>query len=59
MEFWRGRIGIIESAQGEHEPEVGPLPDLAICNRRKVFVLLDSNASTNEKVQHASTAAEL
>ena len=53
---WRGRIGKLENAQGHRVDEGGPLPDLQICNGREVFVLLDSNASTNANVQHARTA---
>jgi hypothetical protein len=53
---WRGRTGKVENAQGESVDEVGPLPDLRICYGRKVLVLLDSNASTNTKVQQARAA---
>jgi hypothetical protein len=53
---WHGRIGKVENAQGKRVDEVGALPDLRICDGRKVFVLLDSNASTNTKVQQARGA---
>jgi hypothetical protein len=53
---WHGRIGKVENTQGERVDEVGPLPDLRFCNSRRALVLLDSNASTNTKVQQARAA---
>src|SRR6185437_14199520 len=37
---WRGRIGKAEDARGERVDVKGPLPDLAVCNGRRVYVLL-------------------
>src|SRR6266852_3239449 len=48
---WRGRIGKIDGPNGERVDEVGPLPDLEVCKGRSVYVLFDSNAATNPKVQ--------
>src|ERR1019366_4961970 len=54
---WHGRIGKVENAQGKRVDEVGPLPDLSICKSgRKVYVLLDANASSNTAVQQARAA---
>jgi putative DNA primase/helicase len=50
---WRGRIGKSDGPNGERLDEVGPLPDLEVCKGRNVYVLFDSNAATNPKVQHA------
>jgi predicted P-loop ATPase len=50
---WRGRIGKTDGPNGERVDEVGPLPDLEVCKGRSVYVLFDSNAATNPKVQHA------
>jgi hypothetical protein len=52
---WRGRIGRCENANGDRVDEVGPLPELlTICTPgRIVYVLYDSNAATNPKVQQA------
>jgi putative DNA primase/helicase len=53
---WRGRIGKTESPNGTRVDVKGPLPDLAICDGRKVYILLDSNAGTQPKVQAAERA---
>jgi hypothetical protein len=53
---WRGRIGKVGNAQGERVDEVGPIPNLRLCAGRKVYVLLDANASSNSKVQQARTS---
>jgi len=53
---WRGEIGFKELPDGGHEKEKGPLPDLAVCNGRKVYVLFDSNSATNTEVQRARAA---
>jgi putative DNA primase/helicase len=58
---WRGRIGKTESATGQRVDVEGPLPDLAVCDGRTVFILFDANAETNSKVREArrELAAEL
>ena len=53
---WRGRIGKAENSRGERVDEMGPISDLHYCDGRRVFVCLDSNASSNPKVQQAQTA---
>ena len=53
---WRGVIGKQEAPNGEREDVKGPLPDLSYCDGRKVFVLLDANAETNDKVAAARSA---
>ncbi len=53
---WRGRIGKTESVNGERVDAEGPLPDLAVCDGRTVYVLLDSNVASNGKVQAAWSA---
>jgi predicted P-loop ATPase len=50
---WRGRIGKVENEKGERVDEVGPLPDLEVCKKRRVYILLDTNVATNPNVQHA------
>jgi hypothetical protein len=50
---WRGRIGKAENANGERVDELGPIPDLDCANGRRVYVLLDANSATNQKVQQA------
>jgi hypothetical protein len=51
---WRGQLGITTTATGERAPQTGPLPDLNICRGgRKVYVLLDSNSSSNPSVMKA------
>lgn len=52
---WRGRIGKRQTADGVRVDEVGPLPELlTLCSAgRVVYVLLDSNATSNEAVQQA------
>jgi hypothetical protein len=55
---WRGRIGKVANADGERVDEVGPLPELRtiVTASRKVYVLLDTNCSTNPTVQRARAA---
>ena len=53
---WRGRIGKAENSNGGRVDEVGPIPDLRHCTGRKVYVLLDANASCNSRVQQARAA---
>jgi hypothetical protein len=50
---WRGRIGKTVDGSGARVDEVGPLPDLDCVDGRKVYILFDSNCSTNTKVQSA------
>jgi Protein of unknown function (DUF3631)/Domain of unknown function (DUF3854) len=50
---WRGRIGKCLDATGMRVDETGPLPDLACVKGRKVYILFDSNATTNPYVQSA------
>lgn len=54
---WRGKIGKTPSPNGHLVDEEGPLPGLA-CARdgRRTYVLLDSNAAVNPKVQMARSA---
>lgn len=57
---WRGRIGKVENSRGERVDELGPLPDLACASKgRKVVILLDTNASSNPKVQQARRALHI
>ncbi len=53
---WRGRIGKTEGINGERVDVEGPLPDLAVCDGRVVYLMLDSNVDTNSKVQAARNA---
>jgi hypothetical protein len=53
---WRGRIGKTESTAGERVDVQGPLPDLAVCDGRTVYIMLDANAASNSKVQAARKA---
>jgi hypothetical protein len=53
---WRGRIGKLEDARGKRVDEQGPIPDLACCDGRKVYVLLDANVATNSMVHQARAA---
>ena len=53
---WRGRIGKAEANNGSRVDEVGPLPDLDVCEGRTVYLLLDSNVATNGKVRTARKA---
>ena len=54
---WRGRIGKVNNERGERVDELGPLPDLACASSgRVVIILLDSNASSNPRVQQAQRA---
>jgi putative DNA primase/helicase len=53
---WRGRIGKTESPNGTRVDVKGALPDLAVCDGRRVYILLDSNVATQPKVQAAERA---
>ena len=54
---WRGRVGKVNNERGERVDELGPLPDLACASSgRVVIILLDSNASSNPRVQQAQRA---
>ena len=53
---WRGRIGKALAPNGGPVDELGPLSDLLYVNRRKVYVLLDANVSSNSSVQKAQVA---
>lgn len=53
---WRGRIGKTVGINGERVDVEGPLPDMAVCEGRTVYLLLDSNVATNSKVQAARNA---
>lgn len=53
---WRGRVGKAESTDGSRVDVVGPLPDLYVCNGRKVYVCLDANVTGNPKVRQAEKA---
>jgi hypothetical protein len=50
---WSGRIGKAEAPDGARVDVNGPLPDLAACDKRTVYVMLDSNVAINPKVQQA------
>ena len=50
---WRGRIGKTENSNGHRVDELGPLPDVEWCRKRRTYVLLDSNCATNPKVRAA------
>jgi putative DNA primase/helicase len=49
----RGRVGKTETANGERVDEVGPLPDLAVCAGRRVYILFDANCASNPEVRAA------
>ena len=53
---WRGRISKTESADGTRVDVKGALPDLAICDGRKIYILLDSNVAAQPKVRTAERA---
>ena len=53
---WRGRIGKTVDINGERVDVKGPLPDLAVCEGRTVYLMLDSNVETNSMVQAARNA---
>jgi hypothetical protein len=53
---WRGRVGKAESADGSRVDVLGVLPDLSVCDQRRVIVLLDSNVAGNAKVRQAEKA---
>jgi hypothetical protein len=53
---WRGRIGKAPTPSGHLVDERGPSADLWVCDGRTVYVLLDSNATTNANVQQAQAA---
>jgi len=51
---WRGRDGKAELPDGHTADEVGPLPDLLmVATGREVYVLLDSNVTSNSDVRLA------
>jgi Domain of unknown function (DUF3854) len=53
---WRGRIGKTEGADGSRVDITGPLPDLSVCDQRRVFVVMDANVAGNAKVRQAEKA---
>jgi transposase-like protein len=53
---WRGRIGKTESSNGSRVDVTGALSDLAVCDGRKVYLILDSNVAVNPKVRQAERA---
>lgn len=53
---WRGRVGRAEGGNGERVDVKGPLSDLAVCEGRTVYLMLDSNVVSNSKVQAARSA---
>lgn len=53
---WKGRIRKTDGIKGERVDEEGPLPDMAVCDGRTVYLLLDSNVASNIKVQAARSA---
>jgi DNA repair protein RadA/Sms len=53
---WRGRIGKTESPSGARVEVKGPLPDLAVCDERTVYVMLDANVAVSAEVQRAEKA---
>lgn len=53
---WRGVVGKTIGSDGSRADVTGPLPDLDVCNGRKVFVCLDANVATNPKVRQAEKA---
>jgi predicted P-loop ATPase len=60
---WRGTIGIRTNANGERVPEKGVIPDFdcIVWMGRKVTIVFDANAATNDSVRAArrGLAAEL
>jgi Domain of unknown function (DUF3854) len=53
---WRGRIGKAGNANGSRVDVLGPLPDLNVCDRRRVYVVMDANVVGNPKVRQAEKA---
>lgn len=53
---WRGHIGKTAGIDGSRTDVMGPLADLAVCDGRTVYVLLDANVAANKKVQAAQEA---
>jgi predicted P-loop ATPase len=55
---WRGTVGVTTGPLGDRVPEKGPLPDLDLIawQGRKVTILFDANASTNQSVNGARRA---
>ena len=55
---WRGRKGLVESANGGHVDETGPLPDVdrIAWTGRDAILVFDSNVQTNAQVQRARRA---
>jgi hypothetical protein len=51
---WKAKTGKTLNANGRRADETGPTPGLQYASiRRKTFVLLDANATTNEDVRYA------
>lgn len=53
---WRGRIGKTEAANGSRVDVKGALPDLSVCDGRRVYVMFDANVLANPKVGSAEKA---
>jgi hypothetical protein len=53
---WYGRTGKTEDAKGQRVDVKGPLSGLSYCDGHRVCVLLDSNVTTNSRVQQARAA---
>jgi hypothetical protein len=53
---WRGRIGRTDSADGSRVDVTGPLPDLSVCDHRRVYVVMDANVAGNARVRQAEKA---
>jgi uncharacterized protein (DUF927 family) len=53
---WRGRIGKAAGIHGGSVDVEGPLPDVAVCDGRTVYLMLDSNAASNSNVLRAQAA---
>jgi P4 family phage/plasmid primase-like protien len=51
---WSGKIGIRTTADGERDPEKGPLPEVSWArDGRAAAIIFDANASSNPKVARA------
>jgi hypothetical protein len=52
---WRGAVGIVSNSNGERIPEKGTIPDFSRIpwEGRKVTLLFDANAASNESVRAA------
>ena len=56
---WRGKVGIKVNANGQREPEKGPLPEISFASAgRGCGILFDSNVQSNSDVQAARRALE-